>query len=355
MAARARRRTTIREVAAHAGVSFKSVSNVINDRPFVSDELRSKVQQAIAELGYRPHSVARSLASRRTNILGVVLRDSSADGHADPLLSQFLLGACAVAGAEGFGMLVQILLADEPIGDYAHVFGHQQVDGLIDFFPRIHDAAGANERADSDFPVVRIGRVRPGSDALAVDGDNEQGAFAAVDHLISLGHRRIGMVANADLSYTVSTTRVQGYRQALAAHGIPFDEELLTAGHYSLQSGHDGMLRLLALPRPPTAVFVSSDRMALGAMSAARERGLRIPEDIAIVGYDDLFMAAHTSPPLTTVRTPIDAISTRSTQMLIDAIRGRPIEPRQVILPVELVVRQSCGAVPDRTPPPDSA
>lgn len=343
MAATAPRRTTIREVAAHAGVSFKSVSNVINDRPFVSAELRDKVQQAIEELGYRPHSIARSLASRRANVLGVVLRDSSADGHADPLLSQFLLSACAVAGTHSFGLLVQILPTDEPIRRYADVFGHRQVDGLIDFFPRI-DSAPAEEEPDHDLPVVRIGRVPPGSDALAVDADNEAGAYAAVSHLIALGHRRIGMVANADLSYTVAMTRVQGYRQALAAHNLPCEEELLTAGHYSLQSGHDGMLRLLDLPHPPRAVFVSSDRMALGAMSAIYERGLRIPDDVAIVGYDDLFVAAHTNPPLTTVQSPIDAIGTRSAQMLIDAIRGVRVEPRQVILPTRLVVRRSCGA-----------
>jgi LacI family transcriptional regulator len=337
-------------VAAHAGVSFKSVSNVVNERPFVSDELRGKVQQAIAELGYRPHSIARSLASRRTNILGVVLRASSTDAHADPFLSQFLLGACASAGAQGFGVLVQILPTDEPIHRYADVFGHRQVDGLIDFSPRIDDTPGAEEGPHQDLPVVRIGRIAPGTDALAVDGDNEQGAFVAVSHLISLGHRRIGMVANADLSYTVSLTRVQGYRQALAAHDLPFEEDLLTTGHYSRQSGHDGMLRLLDLPKPPSAVFVSSDRMALGAMRATSERGLRIPEDMAIVGYDDLFVSEHTNPPLTTVQTPIDAISARSTQMLIDAIRGVQIEPRQVILPIKLVIRRSCGAIGNGAP-----
>ena len=182
---------------------------------------------------------------------------------------------------------------------------------------------------------------------LAVDGDNEQGACTAVSHLISLGHRRIGMVANAGISFTVSMTRVQGYRQALAAHGLQFEAELLTAGHFSLQSGYEAMERLLDLAKPPSAVFVSSDRMALGAMRAIHERGLRIPEDMAVVGFDDLFVSEHTNPPLTSVHVPIDAISTRGTQMLIDAIRGVHIQPRQVILPTELVVRQSCGAVWD--------
>ncbi len=344
MAAGTGRRATIREVAAHAGVSFKSVSNVVNDRPYVSEELRRKVQHAIEELGYRPHSIARSLASRRTNILGVVLRASSTDAHADPYLSQFLIGVCAASGAQGFGMLVQILPTDEPIQRYADIFDHRQVDGLIVFCPRIDDAPGAGDGSDQDLPAVRIGRAAPGTDALAVDGDDEHGAFTAVSHLISLGHRRVGMVANADLYFTVAITRVQGYRQALAAHDLPFEEDLLTLGRYTRQSGYDAMLRLLDLARPPTAVFVSSDRMALGAMRAADERGLRIPEDVAIVGYDDLFIAEHTSPPLTTIRAPIDAISARSTHMLIDAIRGMPIEPRQVIFPTELVVRRSCGA-----------
>jgi DNA-binding LacI/PurR family transcriptional regulator len=153
------------------------------------------------------------------------------------------------------------------------------------------------------------------------------------------------MVANADLSYTVSVTRVRGYRQALEAQDLPFDETLFTVGQFTRQSGQDGMARLLDLASPPSAVFISSDRMALGAMRAARERGMRIPEDIAIVGYDDLFVAEHTNPPLTTVRAPIDAISEQATKMLIEAIRGgKRIEPRQIILPTELIVRESCGA-----------
>lgn len=338
-----RGRTTIRDVAARAGVSFKSVSNVVNDRPFVSDELRAKVRQAIDELGYRPHSIARSLASRRTNLLGVVLRASAADGHADPFLSQLLLGVCDAAGSLGYGVLMQILPTDEPVPHYADIFDHRQVDGLIMFSPRVDDGPGAEEGSDNDLPVVRIGRAGPSSSALAVDGDDENGAFAAVSHLLALGHTRIGMVANADFHFTVALTRYMGYRRALEVHGLAAEDSLVTTGHFSLQSGHEAMLRLLSLPRPPTAVFVSSDRMALGAMDAAAERGLRIPEDVAVVGYDDLFISEHTCPPLTTVRAPVDAISSRSTRMLIDAIRGAPIEPRQVLLPTTLVVRKSCG------------
>jgi LacI family transcriptional regulator len=336
-------RTTIRDVAAHAGVSFKSVSNVVNDRPYVSDELRTKVQRAIDELGYRPHSIARSLASRRSNILGVVLRATPADARADPFFAQFLLGVCATAGAQDFGVLVQILLDEEPIRRYADLFDHRQVDGLIMHSPRIDDDPGSNGPIQ-DLPAVRIGRAPPGTDALAVDGDDEQGSCAAVSHLIALGHRRIGMVANANPTYTVSNTRIHGYRQALAEHDMPCDEALLTIGHFTLQSGKEAMARLLDMHHPPTAVFVSSDRMALGAMREVRDRGLRIPEDLAIVGYDDLFVAGHTSPPLTSVRAPIDAMSMRATQMLIDTIRDERVEPRQVILPTELVVRESCGA-----------
>jgi LacI family transcriptional regulator len=345
VATQARRQVTIRDVAAHAGVSFKSVSNVVNERPYVSDELRARVQQAIDELGYRPHSIARSLASRRSNMLGVVLRASPADARADPFFSQFLLGVCATAGAQGFGVLVQILVDEQPIRRYADLFDHQQVDGLIMYSPRVDDSCG--DPAHHDLPAVRIGRATPGTEALAVDGDDQQGAFTAVSHLIALGHRRVGMVANADPSYTVAMTRIQGYTQALAAHDLPFDARLLTAGHFTLQSGQEGMAHLLDLPDPPTAVFISSDRMALGGMQEARRRGLRIPEDLAVVGYDDLFVSAHTCPPLTSVRAPIDAISTQATLMLIDAIRGVRIERRQVILPTELVVRRSCGARDD--------
>jgi len=267
-------RITIRDVAAYAGVSFKSVSNVVNDRPYVSEELREKVQRAIDGLGYRPHSIARSLASRRSNILGVVLRATPADARADPFFAQFLLGVCATAGAREFGVLVQILLDEEPIRRYGDLFDHRQVDGLIMHSPRIDDDRGSNGPIQ-DLPAVRIGRAPPGTNVLAVDGDDEQGACIAVSHLIALGHRRIGMVANANPAYTVSSTRIHGYRQALTEHDLPFDETLLTTGHFTLQSGQEAMARLLDLPLPPTAVFVSSDRMALGAMREVRDRGLR--------------------------------------------------------------------------------
>jgi LacI family transcriptional regulator len=352
MAGNGQRRVTIRDVAAHAGVSFKSVSNVVNDRPFVSDDLRQKVQRAIDELGYRPHSVARSLATRRTNILGIVLRASPADAHDDPFLSRFLIGVCATAGKAGFGILVQLLLSEEPIRRYADLFDHRQVDGLILFNPRIDDAPGTDGSSDADLPAVRIGRVAPGADGLAVDGDDEHGAYAAVSHLIALGHQRIGMVANASHVYTVTRTRVHSYRLALETHGLPYDPALVTEGHFTRRSGYEGTVRLLDLPQPPTALFVSSDRMALGALSALRAHSLRIPEDIALVGYDDLFITEYTNPPLTTVRAPIDAISTRATHMLIDAINGVTIESRQVILPTELVIRESCGARLGRTRSP---
>jgi DNA-binding LacI/PurR family transcriptional regulator len=346
LVARAAHRTTIRDVAAHAGVSFKSVSNVVNDRPYVSEDLRTRVQRAIDDLGYRPHSIARSLASRRSDHLGIVVRASATESHADPFLSQVLLGACAIAGAHGFGMLVQVLLSEEPIVRYADIFDHRQVDGVILFSPRIDDGPDTDEKAAHDLPAVRIGRAAAGTNAMAVDGDDEQGAFTAVSHLAALGHKRIGMVANAAISYTVSATRIHGYKRALATHGLEGDDTLLTSGHFTVQSGYDGMARLLDLQEPPTAVFVSSDRMALGAMRAAADRGFHIPEDVAIVGYDDLFIGEFLTPRLTTVRAPIDAISSRATEMLIAAVRGQHVDPRQVIFPTELVVRQSCGAKP---------
>jgi DNA-binding LacI/PurR family transcriptional regulator len=318
------------------------VSNVVNDRPYISAELKAKVQRAIDELGYRPHSIARSLASSRSNIVGVVLRATPVDARADPFFSQFLLGVCATAGAQGFGVLVQILDSEEPILHYADLFDHRQVDGLIMHSPRVDDDPGL-EGTDHDLPAVRVGRAPPHTDALAVDGDDEQGAFIAVQHLIRLGHRRIGMIANASPAFTVSVTRTQGYRRALATHDLPYDADLLISGHFTMQSGREAMSKLLALSDRPTACFVSSDRMALGAMQEVQARSLSVPGDMAIVGYDDLFVAGYTCPRLTSVRAPIDAISTLATQMLVDTIHGVKVEPRQAILPTELIVRESCG------------
>ena len=186
----------------------------------------------------------------------------------------------------------------------------------------------------------------PGSGIPFVDVDNVGAAKQAVEHLIGLGHRQIGMITNAPLAYTAARDRLAGYRQALEEAGLGYVEELVRTGDFREESGNGAMNDLLDLAHPPTAVFVASDLVTFGAMMAIKQRGLTIPDDVALVGFDDVRLAHYVDPPLTTVRLPGYELGYRAAMLLTQLIVGEPVEEQQVLLQIELVVRQSCGATP---------
>jgi LacI family transcriptional regulator len=177
-----------------------------------------------------------------------------------------------------------------------------------------------------------------------VDVDNINGARKAVEYLINLGHRRIGIITNAPPQYTASAHRLEGYRRALLKHGLPLEEELVRYGDFTEESGYAAMRELLDLASPPTAVFVASDLVAFGALAAIRERGLAIPQDMAVVGFDDVRLARYITPPLTTVRLPAYELGARAVEMLIKMVEGEELVETQVLLPTELVIRESCNS-----------
>jgi LacI family transcriptional regulator len=192
-------------------------------------------------------------------------------------------------------------------------------------------------------PLVLIGR-HPYFDNVAwVDVENREGAHDAVSHLISLGHRRIGLI-NGQLQMEAALARRDGYKQALLEHGILIDPELMVEGFYSQSAAYQATQTLLDLPQPPTAIFAASDTMAVGALNAARDRGLRIPDEVAVVGYDDLAFASHSTPPLTTVRQPVEEMSEQAVRLLIDQIRGDS-SPRSVRLTASLIIRESSAGL----------
>lgn len=333
-----RRRATSADVAARAGVSRTTVSFVLNDRrdANITEETRKRVLAAAAELGYHVHGAARALAGGASQTIGLVLRQLPEQVAADALLAETLWGIGEEVHRRGYRVLVEPLPPEG--GSYGGLVRSQRVDGLIVSGPRSDDDELVTLVAE-EFPIILQGSL-PGLGAPSVDVDNRAGAASAVRHLVGLGHRRIACVTNAPRAYTAAQERLAGYRDALAAGGLEYDEALVVEGGFDATSGLRAMEALLARDVPFTAVFVASDVVAFGALRALREAGRRVPDDVSVAGFDDIPLASHFDPPLTTVRLPARALGAAAGHALLERLAGQPGSAR-VLLDTELVVRES--------------
>jgi len=333
-----RRRPTSADVARQAGVSRTTVSFVLNDHPTaqISQATRERVLAAAADLGYVPNASARTLAVGASLVLGLVLRQRPEQVAVDALLPETLRGLADAAREGGYRVLVEPL----PRGDdsYSSLLRAHHVDGLVISGPRADDRALAELQAEG-FPLVLQGSL-PDVPIPSVDVDNVEGARTVVEHLISVGHRQIACITNAPLAYTAATERLEGYRAALEGARIPYDERLVAHADFDPASGHAAMDRLIRRGGAFTAVFAASDVVALGVIGAARAHQVRVPEQLAIVGFDDIPLAAYFDPPLTTVHLPAHALGFSVGRALIDRIAGRPV-PARTVLETQLVVRGS--------------
>lgn len=329
---------TIEHIASLADVSRSTVSRVLNNHPSVRPSVRERVLQVIREQHYTPQAAARSLASARTDSIGVLVPRSAAVSLADPFIASVITSLFESSAQQGYFPMLAMLTADREEGFYDRILRGRHFDGVIMFSSDVDDPILPLLIKDGS-PLVLIGRHPYFLNVLSVDVENREGAREAVTHLIDLGHRRIGLI-NGQLQMEAAQARRDGYKQALLEAGILIDAELTVEGFYSEAAAYQAMLRLLDLPRPPTAVFAASDTMAIGAMHAALNQGLRVPRDVALIGYDDLPLAAYSTPPLTTVHQPIAEMCTHAVRLLIEQIRGEaPTDP--VRLPAHLVVRES--------------
>ncbi len=334
----------LEDIARLAGVSRSTVSRVINNNPNVSASTRQRVLQIIQEQQYRPNYFARALATRRTRIIGVVIPYT-------PLVifdearyfSAMLQGITEVMDERDYVMLLWLSQPEDTKNlFYERVIAqHRLMDGLILASISLDDPL-QNQLLDIGMPFVLL--ERPGQrfiDHISyVTVDNIGGAQEAVNHLLSLGRRRIGTITGL-LSHPDGQDRLMGYRQALENNGIPFDPVLVAEGHFDLDSGYEGMRELLRAG--VDAVFAGSDITAIGAMRAIKEVGLRIPEDVAIVGFDDLPTAVNVSPRLSTVHQPIPEKGALAASLLLDSIEGEDKVPSHRLLPTRLIVRESSG------------
>ncbi len=334
---------TIRDVALHAGVSMTTVSHVVNDTRRVSADVRARVDVAIRALGYVPSAVARSLKSNTTRTLGMLTPNSSNPYFAE--IVRVVEDRCFKAGYT----LILCNTEDESPRQsvYLKVLAERRIDGLI-VVSTGDDEALVSQLRGLTMPTVLLDREidDPGCDL--VETAHMDGGLLAVRHLLSLGHRRIACIGGP-AHVTAGEQRVAGWRLALAESGAaPETAELLWRGGFTSQGGYEAMHAILrADPGPgqglqrPSAVFACNDLMAIGALRAIHESGLRVPDDISIVGFDDIELSAYTSPPLTTVAQPKDRIGALAVDMLLERVTGRRLEARKVVLPPELRVRAS--------------
>jgi LacI family transcriptional regulator len=338
------KRATAKEVADLAGVSRTTVSFVLNDVPGmrISDETRQRVFDAARQLDYHPDATARRMVTGRTEVIGFVLRQSPDQIFADQFLPQVLNGLSQAATSQGYHILIEPIPPENGSDAYTRLIRERHVDGIVLSGPRFDDQGLLRIHAEGE-PIVLLGQL-PNTGLPFVDVDNVGGAARATRHLTGLGHRRIALITNANPAYTASADRLTGYRQAIEAAGIAFDPSLVQYGDFTPRSGEAAMTKLLQLSPHPTAVFVASDTVALGALQAIRYGGLRVPDDIALVGFDDVPLAEFVDPPLTTVRLPAYGLGWGAADLLIRTINKDDIHQRSVLLETELVVRKSCGA-----------
>jgi len=320
-------------VAQHAQVSVTTVSHVINGTRFVSEEAKARVQAAIEALHYVPSAVARSLKSSRTHTVGMMIPNNS-----NPYFAEIIRGIEDTCFAAGFNVIL-CNSDDDPHKQaaYVRVLSEKQVDGLI-----VLSSGGDPELLDTlrgaPMPQVVVDREIDDLAADLVEVDHEGGARLAVDYLVSLGHARIACIAGP-LALSPARQRVQGWRSALQAAGLACDDALVADGGFTAAGGFAAMRALLVYR--PSAVFASNDLMAIGALCAAAEAGLRVPQDLSMIGFDDIALAAYSNPPLTTIAQPKHQTGELAAQLLMQRIAqpGRPLQ-REILRP-SLVLRRS--------------
>jgi LacI family transcriptional regulator len=334
-------RVTMRQVAEQAGVSAMTVSRVINDSPRVSDEARTRVEAAISDLGYVPNRLASGLIRRKTGAIGLIVPDVG-----NPFFTLVVRGVEEVAWRAGYHVILCNTQGnlDRERGYFEDMLAFQ-VEGLL--IAPVGDRSRPSLRVlkKNDVPFVLIDRTIAGHDGDLVQGDSVGGARRLIEHLIALGHRHIGMITEAN-EVSTARDRLQGYKEALAANHIQFRPELIVeASAIDVSAAHDATLKLLDLLDPPTAIFSVNNIAVVGVAEAARERGLEIPRDLALVCFDDIEHASRFLPFLTVMSQPAETFGTIATQLLLDRLTGQVSERRRiVVLPADFIVRESCGA-----------
>jgi LacI family transcriptional regulator len=326
---------TIVDVATEANVSFGTVSRVINNDIHVKPETRERVQQTMERLNYVVNRQAQKLAGGRSNVIGLLVPDLGT-GY----IGEIIRGIDSELTISNYDLMLYTThrTATKEAG-YVFSLAQDMVDGLLLVLPR-NPVDYTGTMAKNKFPFVLIDHQGTGENCPAVGASNWQGAFNATDYLIQLGHKRIGFITGS-LDLGAAIDRLDGYKTAMRTHHIPIDSDLIYEGTFAQPDGYTGTIQFLNLQQPPTAIFASNDCMALGVIDAIRDHGLKIPDDISVIGFDDIPQASLVRPALTTVQQPLEQMGRLATQMLLEILTNTDSKPHRIELPTQLMIRDS--------------
>lgn len=330
---------TLEEIAKLSDVSRSTVSRVINGDPNVKEETRQRVLKVIERINFQPNLAARSLAAGRTNVIGLVIPAGIAEIFSDPWFPQVVNGISTACNIKGYSVMLWLAEPEYERQMITKILHSGLLDGVVVSSIDINDPI-VQALYDSKMPFILIGR-HPSLQIQYIDVDNEAGGYKATKHLIDIGHKKIATIAGPQ-NLIAGLDRFHGYRRALEESNRFFDPQLVVEGDFSEGSGYEACKMLL--PHKPDAIFVANDTMALGALRAMREVGIKVPEDIAIVGFDDIPNAISSPVPLTTVRQPTQEMGVAAVNSLIKKITQPASDFENLIFPTELIVRKSCGA-----------
>ena len=336
-------RVSIKDIAAQTGVSFQTVSKVLKGQGTVAPETRKWILEVAEQMGYVPNALARSLVNQQTATIGIVASDFS-----DYVLAQFVVGAEREARRQEKSVIVGVIDGEGLEAErLIRILLEQRVNGIVLAAPQMEQNPRVGEMLRGQVPVVSMYHV-PGGGIPTVGSDHAHTGFLATQHLLDLGHTRIGTIIGPQ-DRQATQTRLRGYRRALVAAGIEAGPELIEESDWQMEGGYNATRHLLARVPDMTAIFSQNDMMAVGVLSALRERGMRVPQDFSVVGCDDITLAAYTVPALTTVHLPFYETGEVAVRLLLDIIAKRAADPKRVLLPVHLVER---GSTESRTPSP---
>ncbi|OPH59969.1 LacI family transcriptional regulator [Paenibacillus ferrarius] len=332
---------TIKDVAKAADVSVATVSRVLHNLTGYSDKTKQKVMQAVEELGYQPNAIARGLVNKRTQTIGVLFPHVSSSFSSD-----ILHGIEEIAQEKGFSVIVCNTAEEgKRTMKYLQVLREKQVDGIV-FTSEVLKDEYFQAIKEMRVPVILVNTMSQKHMIPYVKVDDHQAAYHATDYLIQKGHREIAMISGSTKDRIAGLPRLEGYRQALADNGIEYIESRVANGDFNLEGGTEAMKKLLAEAPPFTALFAASDEMAIGAMNVAMERGLKIPDDLSIIGYDDLKFARMVYPPLTTIHQPLTMMGRMASEKLIALIEEDSTQVSSSIVSHHLVERQTVRSKP---------
>ena len=331
----------LESIARRCGVSRSTVSRVINHSPNVSPEVRERVMKVVRETNFQPNMAARGLAAGASRILGLVIPQPVAQFFVDPYFPLLIQGISAACTSHDYAMMLWLVEPEQERRIARQILHAGLIDGVVMTSQQVDDPL-IDAMLERNFPFVMIGRAVNERPVTWVDVDNIEAVCRAVTHLTQMGRRRIATITGS-LMLISSRDRLTGYQLALQAAGLPINPELIIESNYQIEGGYVAMQTLLA--HQPDAVFCASDAMAQGAMRAITEAGLSIPQDVAVVGFDDMPFAAHLKPPLTTVRQPVQRLGETAVDLLIQRLKQpSDSQPTVKTLTTELIIRSSCGA-----------